>query len=294
MKEILTPSILQTIIICSTIISLALVAVSAYRVGKGLKRDSGMYMFMSGVVLFVAVMIFSHAFSGNRNVLDFISIASALISIILAVVTIVYSFLSNSKSSAQVEKLNEAAEKVQNATLSYSNSADSLRDNIQLILETVLEVKDYAKRTNSAIANSYGLRGVHSVIDGMVADAEKVEDLTANYVTAGSFVGNLGLLACVYSKIKGRQFSLAELNSISPSDNVISYYICGYVIASSALGIVEAHIEDDKIHVVNVRSNLQEKLEHVIEEYINRKDNQALKEANLHLYNGIKQIFDIE
>lgn len=39
MKNILTPYILQTIIICSTIISLAFIAVAAYRVYKKQKRD---------------------------------------------------------------------------------------------------------------------------------------------------------------------------------------------------------------------------------------------------------------
>ena len=90
MKNILTPYILQTIIICSTIISLAFIAVAAYRVYKKQKRDAGMYMFMSGVVVFVMVMIFSHAFYDNRNVLDFISLASALISIILAVIRFLF------------------------------------------------------------------------------------------------------------------------------------------------------------------------------------------------------------
>lgn len=42
------------------------------------------------------------------NALDFVSLASALISIILAVITIIYSFYSNSQSASQVETLNKA------------------------------------------------------------------------------------------------------------------------------------------------------------------------------------------
>ena len=72
-------------------------------------------------------------FYGNRNVLDFISLASAIISIILAVVTIVYSYFINSRSSSQIEQLNRAALDVSRATSSYDESAKSLEKNIQII-----------------------------------------------------------------------------------------------------------------------------------------------------------------
>lgn len=74
--------------------------------------------------------------------MDFVSLASALISIILAIITIIYSFYSNSQSASQVETLNKAAESVKRATTSYAESAESLQDNISKIITAVNRVEE--------------------------------------------------------------------------------------------------------------------------------------------------------
>lgn len=98
MNTILTPCILQTIIICCTIIIITVIAVSAYRVNKGQQRSWRSYIYYASILSIFTISIFSYCFYGNRNILDFVSLASALISIILAVITIIYSFYSNSQS----------------------------------------------------------------------------------------------------------------------------------------------------------------------------------------------------
>lgn len=104
-NNILTPCIIQTIIICCTIIIIAAIGVSAYRVYQKQSRSWGSYIYYASILTLLGIVAFSNAFYGNRNVLDFVSLASALISIILAVVTILYSFYSNSQSAGQIETL---------------------------------------------------------------------------------------------------------------------------------------------------------------------------------------------
>ena len=101
MNQLLTPCIVQTIIICCTIIIIALVILSGYRIHKQQAFSSEGYIFISGILTVLAIAIFSYAFYSNRTVLDFISLASALISIILAIVTIIYSFYTNGRSIGQ-------------------------------------------------------------------------------------------------------------------------------------------------------------------------------------------------
>lgn len=102
-EKLLTPNILQTIIICCTIIIIATIGVSAYRVYQKQSRSWGSYIYYASILTLIGIIVFSNAFYGNRNVLDFVSLASALISIILAVVTILYSFYSNSQSAGQIK-----------------------------------------------------------------------------------------------------------------------------------------------------------------------------------------------
>ena len=147
-EKLLTQDILQTIIICCTIIIIAIIGVSAYRVYQKQSRSWGSYIYYASILTLLGIIVFSNAFYGNRNVLDFVSLASALISIILAVVTILYSFYSNSQSAGQVEILNNAAKTVEKATLSYSESAESLQENIKKIIDTVNRVE---KKTDQII-----------------------------------------------------------------------------------------------------------------------------------------------
>ena len=298
MNQLLTPCIVQTIIICCTIIIIALVVLSGYRIKKQLKQSWHGYVFIASILTILAIIIFSYVFYGNRDVLDFISLASALISIILAIVTIIYSFYTNGSSIGQAEKLQEAAEKVQNATISYSNSAESLQKNIHQILQTLLEVREYAESTNNAVNghNSNSISSDNSVIsaiEGAKKSNTDIDKFTKDYINAGSFIGNLSLLACVYAQTKGQKFNLSSFNFTS-SDVFMPGYICGYIIASSALGLVNATINNDEIHVTMVMENLQEKLEHMINEYINRKENAGIKDANMKIYESIKKMFDIQ
>ena len=298
MNELLTPCIVQTIIICCTIIIIALVILSGYRIKQQLKQSWHGYVFIASILTILAIIICSYVFYRNRKVLDFISLASALISIILAIVTIIYSFYTNGSSIGQAEKLQEAAEKVQNATISYSNSAESLQKNIHQILQTLLEVREYAESTNNAVnghnSNSISSdKSVISAIEGAKKSNTDIDKFTKDYINAGSFIGNLGLLACVYAQTKGQKFNLSSFNFTS-SDVFMPGYICGYIIASSALGLVNATINNDEIHVTMVMENLQEKLEHMINEYINRRENAEIKDANMKIYESIKKMFDIQ
>lgn len=139
MKDLfnLNPCLLCAIVICTTILVLSIVALLAYRIYKARTCTLGGYIFQASVLLVFAITIFSYCFCKDRNVLDFISLASALISIVLAIVTIIYSYFTNSRTSGQIEQLNKAAEDVSTATGAYSQSASELKNNIVRIIQAV-------------------------------------------------------------------------------------------------------------------------------------------------------------
>lgn len=123
-----------------------------------LKRANGdnskmAYLFLGGVIVIISILIFSNYYCTNDTILDFASLASAIISIILAIVTIIYSFFTNGQSSSQIEKLNKAANAVTEASTEYSKSAKSLQDNIRLILESIKHVEDNTKQILDAKGN---------------------------------------------------------------------------------------------------------------------------------------------
>lgn len=228
-EEILTPCILQTVIICGTIVILGIVGVGAYRISKEQQRSWGSYIFSSSIFITIAIAIFSMCYCGDRNVLDFISLASAIISIILAVVTIVYSYFINSRSSGQIEQLNKAAQDVSKASQSYEESAESLQTNIQKILN---EIRGIGAKI-----------GVDSDYEDTVrsgAKAELAETIITDFCSNTSPAGCLLIYLCGKLAEKKQVCKLADIFA----QDVILYYV-GFSIALNSIGLATIIIDLD-------------------------------------------------
>lgn len=288
MNEILTPCILQTIIICCTIIIAGIIAVSAYRINKQQQRSWASYIFSASILLVLAIVIFSYCFCKDKDVLDFISLASALISIILAIVTIIYSYFTNSRSAGQIDRLNKAAEDVSKATISYGNSAESLKKNIEKILYRIDTVEQKIDENSKLITSGATNASINSI------GAPHIDKVVEGYVRSGSYFGNLALLASCYAAQHNKGvLSLSNLNSVfDPQDNALLHYMWGYIISSSALGVLQARIDGDNIVISNVYTTLQQKLEEVISTYIDNSPDENTKVYNQKLFDNVKDLFN--
>lgn len=240
MNNLFTPYIIQTIIICCTIIIIAAIGVSAYRVSQKQPRSWGSYIYYASILTLLGIVAFSNAFYGNRNVLDFVSLASALISIILAVVTILYSFYTNSQSAGQVENLNNAAKSVEKATLSYSESAENLQENIRKIIDAVNRVE---KKTDQII----GMRSGSFINSGRNNNFEylnsnfknfSLDDYVKGYISTVSPLGIMAMYACIKSKDTNKKWNLNLLMN-EPSQN----YCCGFLISTTSIGFIALIID---------------------------------------------------
>lgn len=261
MKDILTPCILQTIIICCTIVILANIGVSAYRIKKAQERKWTSYIFIASVLLIVAISIFSVFFYGDKNVLDFISLASALISIILAIITIIYSFVINSQTAGEFNKLNEAstvlqnaAKKVENATISYKDSADSLEENIKKIIEVINNVESKTDKILDGLKNqrTTNYRFAKTPFDSSSSEQDSIDKQTFidNFVVASSPVGIMVMYACMKAaKSDKKTFNLKDFFD---EGNLLAY--CGgFLIATTSAGFIQSTI-DFTTNNVNVLS----------------------------------------
>lgn len=247
MEEILTPCILQSIIICCTLIILSVVGVSAYRIHKVEERKKelkikhtkdgyvlGSYIFLGSIVVLVAVLIFSYSFYARKEVLDFMSLASALVSIILAVITIIYSFVINSQTAGQIDKLNVAAnslqlaaKKVEDATSSYKESADSLQENIMKII-TRLDGISAKVGAGSDYENK-----VRMDVQAQIADA-----IYKDFCNNASFAGCMLAYACCKIQATKKTF---KIDGVFSSDAVM--YHVGFAIALNSIGMTTIVID---------------------------------------------------
>lgn len=245
MNELLTPCIVQTVIICCTIIIIALVGLSGYRIKKQLKQSWHGYVFIASILTILAIIIFSYVFYGNRKVLDFISLASALISIILAIITIIYSFIINNKSTEQIQslfttsnKLQEAATNVERASTQYEVTAESLHNNIDRILKKL-----------DGIEAKVGLGSDYENNIRTAAHAQLAENknIIADFVRQSPLAGVLVFYAC-YMQIEKRK----ELNIKAVFDEDKAMYYVGFIMAANSVGISQITIDLDTMTIKNV------------------------------------------
>ena len=114
--------------------------------------------------------------------------------------------------------------------------------------------------------------------------AKLVETIIDGYINSGSYFGNIVLLACVFSYKTKRPFSTEEINP------ELSKYLYGYIVASTALGVVSTRVEKDKFVVYAVLPILEEKLIHNIENFISSSVPEAV-DYNNELYKHVKKLF---
>lgn len=264
MNEILTPCVLQNIIICSTIIILSVVAVSAFKIHKvenrkrELKLENtengsclGSYIFLSSIVVLIAVVIFSYAFFSDKKVLDFMSLASALVSIILAVITIIYSFVINSQTSGQVDKLTTASTSLQEATgksiesiqemkmaaqqvikasKTYDSSAQMLDNNIKEILRCI-----------KGISHKVGADTDYETV-GELRDSDELDEfkdvVLSQFNDENSNAGAILIYLC--SKVKETE-KTCDLRDFFGEDTFMYYF--GYIVALNAIGFTAIDID---------------------------------------------------
>lgn len=217
-------------IICLTLIALAGCVLSYFRITKQQPANKTSYIFWGSVVACISVLIYSHCYCGSDKVLDFFSLASAIISIILAIITIVYSFYTNSRSNGQIEILNRAAQDVQKASQSYSESAESLEMNIAKIIGAINRVE---AKTDRLL--------VHSLSEGSGTPNNinfDVKKYVEAFVNISSPLGIIAMYACLLSKDKSMPFKISLLTT--PENQM---YCAGFLIATTATGIVNSSID---------------------------------------------------
>lgn len=304
MNEILTPCILQSIIICCTAIIICVVIASVIKICVVEKRKktlqikdpkgsslSGTYIFLSSVVVSIAIIIFSYSFYMEELVLDFMSLASALISIILAVITIIYSFVINGQTTGQIDKLISTSENLQvaadnameassemkktaheviKASESYSESARKLDTNIDIILEQIGKVAEaiYSVDEYELKTDAEGKK---------ISSNNTIDEFCNNCPNAGLMI----IYACMKAEKAKR---VLYLRKIFDSD-MIMYYL-GFVASVQSLGYVEADMDFEKMTLKNivVHNDFKEIIPKLI---MNRKNNQFVKD----LYEKIDQIY---
>ena len=196
-------------------------------------------------------------------------------------VAIIYAIVSNNQGEAQYQKIDRASDKISTSVDKFSSISENLSENINSILSKLDEIRVISDETRKTVSQNY-----QSHTSGQI-DPSVVDKIIDGYIKGGSYYGNLGLLACVYSYEKQQPFIAAE---IIPTD---SDYLLGYIISSSALGIISVSLDsDNRVNISMILPTIKEKLIANIEAFI-EKSIGIDKNSNRELYLKLKKIFNV-
>lgn len=280
METILNSDILKLFVILLATIAIVFLFLK-YR--KDDERPKIHMYYISGLCIFIILELVTYICVNNDNATDivsYISFASTLSSLFLSVVAIIYAIVSNNKGEAQYQKIDRATDRISASVDRFSSLSENLSGNINSILAKLDEIKVISNETKNAITNNS--QPNPTIPSGKI----NVKELFDRYITFGSYSGNLALLACVYSKEKQRPFGTTEVFGSNSS------YCYGYIIASSVLGIITTHTQNDIVFVDSINHDIKQQLINQIKMFIANSLPEN-KEFNVTAFENIKRIFGI-
>ena len=209
-------------------------------------------VFIGTFMILLGVCVFSLKFSYCSRLLDFMSLASAIVSIILAVLTIVYSYYTTGASVRNIEnvqdsakELNGTAQKLGKLSNEIDKDAKSLSHNIERILERLNHIETHTKQITDYIDSS--------AID--YTDTENIKTNFDDFLTSCPRVAIMFLYAC--GKVQSNQDIEVDQLFDGPAPFNMMYFT-GLVAPFKMLGLIELQILPDKfiVRVERVNENL--------------------------------------
>ena len=272
------PSVLPTVqlfLFLGAIVSLAWL-VMKYLTQQGSeagKKPSIHLYYLIGIGALRLIELVTYILTGvgdvSRVIFDQISFASTISSILLSVIAIIYSIVSGSNGANLYVKTEEVSKQI-GETLSdlrdlsttvekLEKIPDDIEKHLRELKEQMQRMEEISKQTSQQLNQEVTpkIDRLSEKVGGLVNGGDSSgarETIFRNYISRSSFYGGLMLLGCCYAGKKKKKIDLKEMISKILGEESISilwilWYLLGYAIASSALGILNVEFEEEKMEL---------------------------------------------
>ena len=337
MKEVLMiPSVLPTVqlfLFLGAIVSLAWL-VMKYLTQQGSeagKKPSIHLYYLIGIGALLLIELVTYILTGvgdvSRVIFDQISFASTISSILLSVIAIIYSIVSGSNGANLYVKTEEVSKQIGETVSGLKNLnttveklekiPDDIEKHLRELKEQMQRMEEISKQTSQQLNQEVTPKidilsekvgglvngGDSSGARGLKGPSKEREIIFRDYISRSSFYGGLVLLGCCYAGKKKEKIDLKEMTSKILGEESISilWYLLGYAIASSALGILNVEFEEEKMElrvkeVYKVeRFDLEKELLDFLNEVIgDKRSPEGLNSLREQQVKSVKSYFGIE
>ncbi len=284
MKENVASLLFQTVQLFIVLVAIVAVAwlVMKYltRQGAGTDKKSNIHVYyLVGIGSLLLIELVTYILTGEEPassaIFDQISFASTISSILLSVIAIIYSIVSGSNGAnlyvkteevskqigetlSDLRDLSTTVEKLEKIPDDIEKHLRELKEQMQRMekmseqtsLQLKQEVTPKIDRLSEKVGGSVN-GGDSSGARDLKGPSKERETIFKYYISRSSFYGGLMLLGCCYAGKKKKKIDLKEMTSKILGEESISilWYLLGYAIASSALGILKVEFEVEKMEL---------------------------------------------
>ncbi len=236
------------------------------------------FYYVVSILLTTIILLITAKFGSDQNLVNYISFALTLTSLILALVSIIYSFYSNSSFSENISTLN-------NATTSMTQTSAKLMDITALLNNKLDELPVLIKGIEGKIDVTYeylekSYTGGQSPTNTVELQTLFANNVVGYFMTNTSVSGLLLLYALTLSETFSKPFQLADI--CEKVDVFEIQYCYGFIIASSSFGLFNMKDENGYYIITNmyhdVRSQIKHKVEIIADIDAREKENTLLKD----------------
>ena len=224
------------------------------------------FMYVTGILITIIIILITHEFGGDNNLVQYLSFALGLTSLVVGLIAIFQTFFSGDVINNSILKLEKASSDIINNSNNLENIVDQFNTNFGQVPITLSSIQEKLE-SQSTVNNVYKKQGP---ISGNILTKEH----TTTFIETGSFRGLMSLYTVFKSHETGKSFKIADFEPSTDLSNV--KYSYGYLVASSSIGLF-SHNENEGIWTIpTVNDNLKLVNELMEKRFHQNKDQKAL------------------
>jgi hypothetical protein len=247
-------------------------------------------MYVIGILIAIIIELVAIKWESIPNLVNYITFALTISSLVLALLAIIYAVYSNSSFSQNIGLLNAVSDKILKTSEDLSRNTNELKKDLEQI---PISLKNVETKTDKANEMLFELKTSEpKMMEPKKEELKSPDSLdevwnnevnVKTYLSTMSFNGKRLLYACSKSISEHKMFNLKEIFD----DN--EKYVYGILIASSSAKILSYSMTDNVINVYKMCEKMIKLIHDDI--YLNaKKSDEKLSPENIEKYSWIKLI----
>ena len=191
------------------------------------------WLFVITVLMMIEYWLISisYEFVGWQEVVNFISFAAAIASILLAVIAIIYGFIQSDSNSKTTGVLREQAESLRSHTQSLSESSNSITKQLDIITSITDKLDSLDENIH---ASAQRLAGVEKTVEGMNASNKEFMD-----AIQAKRAGTEPVIKSSGDSISHEDLLVTIFKNTSHDLDILAYSLYKYYLSKKAITLME-------------------------------------------------------